>query len=250
MIWLRSAAFNAWFFTISFALALATLPLRALPRFDALAYARFWARLMLGGLRVICGIRYQVTGIEHLPRSGPALLACMHQSAFDTLVWMLLLDRPAYVLKQELMRIPLFGAMFRLTGMIAVDRRNGAAGLRQLLRGGARAVAAGQQMVIFPEGTRVAPGVRVKLQPGVAALAATTGLKVIPVLTDSGRFWGRRAFRKRPGVIRIAIQPPLDPALTRSALLASLQEAFTHPVDNSVGGQVSGFSSHASSISQ
>jgi 1-acyl-sn-glycerol-3-phosphate acyltransferase len=243
----RSAAFNLFFFGLTVLMALATLPLRALAPGRLLAYAQLWSRIVLGGLRVICGIRYELRGREYLPREGPALIASMHQSAFDTLVWMLLVPRPAYVIKRELLRIPLIGPMLRLTGMIAVDRRAGAAALRGLLQEADRAATERRQIVIFPEGTRVAPGEVVPLQPGVAALAARTGLPVIPVATDSGRHWGRRAFRKRPGVIHIALAPPLDPALPRAKLMEALAREFkagaarlAAPVDNSVGEPAAG----------
>ncbi len=128
--------------------------------------------------------------------------------------------------------------------MIPVDRSAGAAAMRELIRRAGEAASAGQQIVIFPEGTRVAPGLRTKLHPGVAALAARTGLPIIPVATDSGHFWGRRAFRKQAGTIRIAILPPLPTGLPREALMARLEQAYAEgyaalrrgqPVDNSVG---------------
>lgn len=242
MIVVRSALFSAWFFGLTAVMLLGTPLLRALAPHRALSYAGVWARLILGGLRVLCGTRYDVTGLEHLPPDGPALIAPMHQSAFDTIVWEVLAPRFAIVLKQELTRIPLFGGMLKTAGMIAVDRDGGAAALRGLLRDADRAVAQNRQIVIFPEGTRVAPGVRAPLQPGVAALAVRTGLPVIPVVTDSGRYWGRRAFRKRPGVIRIAILPPIAPGLPREALMRRLATVFAEgsaaletPVDKSVG---------------
>ncbi len=226
MIWLRSAVFNIWFYGLTTLMLLVSLPLRLAPPEAVLAYARLWARLVLGGLRLLCGITWTVTGLEHLPPEGPALIASMHQSAFDTLVWVLLQPRFSYVLKQELTKIPLFGPLLRRAGMIAVDRSAGAAAVRGMLRAADQAVADKRQMVIFPEGTRVAPGVQVKLQPGVVALAARTKLPVIPVATDSGLRWGRKAFRKRPGVIHVAILPPLDPSLPRDVLLARLESAF------------------------
>jgi len=242
MIALRSLLFNLWFYGLTTIMAVGALPLRAFAPRRAIAYAQAWIRLVLGGLRVLCGISYEVSGLEHLPPDGPALIASMHQSAFDTLVWALLAPRFAYVVKRELTRIPLFGPMLLLTGMIAVDRAGGAAALRGLLRDADRAVAERRQILIFPEGTRVAPGMRVALQPGVAALAAHTGLPVIPVATDSGRTWGRRAFRKQPGVIRIAVLPPIEPGLRRMVLLERLEAAFAAgsaslgtPVDKSVG---------------
>lgn len=230
MIFLRSTLFNVWFYGVTAVLALAGLIPGWLSRTAhpdwAMGFARAWARLTLGGLRVICGVRWEVTGREHLPEDGPALIASMHQSAFDTMVWILLVPRACYVLKRELMGIPVFGPMCRLTGMIAVDRGAGAAAIRSLLKESDRAVAEVRQMVIFPEGTRVPPGGIMALQPGVAAMASRSGLPVIPVTTDSGLCWGRRAFRKRPGVIHVTIDPPLPAGMARPALMARLEAKF------------------------
>jgi 1-acyl-sn-glycerol-3-phosphate acyltransferase len=241
MMWLRSALFNAWFYGLTFVFAIGGIGVRAFAPERGLEYARFWSGLVLGGLRRLCGIEWRVTGLEHLPKDGPALIASMHQSAFDTLVWQVVAPRFTFVLKRELTRIPLFGPMLRTTGMIAVDRGAGAAAIRELLRRGAHAVATGRQIIIFPHGTRMAPGDPGVLHPGVAALAAHTGLPVIPVATDSGRCWGRRAFRKHPGTIHVAIQPPIAAGLGRADLMARLADAFarggaelTSPVDMSV----------------
>lgn len=239
MIWLRSAIFNLWFFGVTLVLCLLWLAPWSVGEGRAMAYARLWARLVLWGLRMICGITWQVTGLEHLPPEGPALIASAHQSAFDTMVWALLAPRFAYVVKQELMHVPIFGAIMRRAGMIGVDRQAGPAALRALLHDADRALAGGRQVVIFPQGTRVAPGQHAPLHPGVAAMAARMRLPVIPVLTDSGEHWGRRAFRKRPGVIRVALLPPLPAGLKREELLTRLAQAFAtpfpSPVDNSVG---------------
>lgn len=239
MIWLRSAVFNLWFFGLTLVLCLLWLPQSLFGERRALAYARVWARLVLGGLRVICGIRWEISGLDLLPHEGPALIASMHQSAFDAVVWALVAPRFAYVVKQELMRVPVLGSIMRRAGMIPVDRRGGPAALRALLRAADRARAGARQVVIFPEGTRVQPGQRVALHPGVAALAGRLRVPVIPVVTNSGAHWGRRAFRKRPGVIRIALLPPLPVGLQRDELLARLADVFAagllDSVDKSVG---------------
>ena len=239
MIWLRSALFNAWFYGLTFLLCLLCPLAWPFGEHGVILYARTWSRWVLAGLRVCCGITWEVTGLEYLPREGPALIASQHQSAFDTLIWTLLAPRFSYVLKRELTRIPLFGQMLLRSGMIPVDRAAGAAALRGLLRAADAAVAGRRQVVIFPEGTRVPPGARHPLQPGVAALAARMKLPVIPVATNSGEHWGRRAFRKRPGVIRVAVLPPLPPDMPREALLGRLAALYSagipDPVENSVG---------------
>jgi 1-acyl-sn-glycerol-3-phosphate acyltransferase len=176
-------------------------------------------------LRLLCGIRLRITGLQHLP-DGAALIAPQHQSAFDTFVWLTLVPRCCYVLKRELLRIPLFGPLLPLAGMIAVDREGGATALRGLLREGERAVRERRQIVIFPEGTRAAPGTLLPLQPGVAALAARIGLPVIPVATDSGLYWGRRAFHKRPGTIHVRILEPIAAGTPRGQLMSRLETAL------------------------
>ncbi len=222
----RAALFALWFYGVTFAFCLAGVPIRVFARQLALPLAKYWARTVLAGLPPICGIRIVLTGWNHLPKSGPALLAGQHQSEFDTLVWMALLDRPCYVMKQELTRIPLFGPLLVPAGMIPVDRSGGASAMRGMLKDTAGAARNDRQIVIFPEGTRVPYGQRVPLQPGVAAIAARTGLPVLPVATDSGFCWPRRLLGKRPGAIHIAIGPPLAPA-GRDAVLAAIDEYWT-----------------------
>jgi 1-acyl-sn-glycerol-3-phosphate acyltransferase len=201
---------------------------------------------MLFLLRVVCGIHVRVTGREHLP-SGPAVIAAKHQSAFDTIVWLALLPDPVYVLKQELLRIPVWGTLARKYGAVAVDRAGGASALKRMVREAGAAAAEGSQIIIFPEGTRTYPGQRIPYLPGVVALGAAVGRPIIPAATDSGVFWGRRAFAKRPGTLTVAVLPPLPEGLPRAKLLARMQEAiegeslrllpagYPVPVDNSVG---------------
>ena len=238
MTWLRSALFNLWFFGLTLLLCLLSPPLRLLGERPVRAYATFWVRLVLAGLRVICGISWQVSGLEHVPAAGAVLIASMHQSAFDTLIWPLLAPRFAYVLKQELTRIPLFGPLLLQSGMIAIDRRAGPAAVRALLRAADGAVARQRQVVIFPQGTRTAPGEPVALQPGVAALATRMQVPVLPVVTDSGAYWGRRAFRKRSGVVRIMVLPPLPAGLTRAQMLAALTATFAAGLPGAAGNPV------------
>ncbi len=226
MIFLRSALFNLYFFLLTFILGLGGLFVRAFAPARALSYAQVWARLVLRGLHLICGIYPVVSGAEHLPVSGPILVASQHQSAYDTLVWLTLLSRPTYVMKRELAKIPLFGPLTPLAGMILVDRAGGAAALRSLMSETRRAAAEGRQIIIFPEGTRTLPGERRALQPGVAAMAAAVKLPVVPVATDSGLRWGKNAFFKRPGPIHLAICPPLSAGMTREGLLSGIQAAW------------------------
>jgi 1-acyl-sn-glycerol-3-phosphate acyltransferase len=240
MTWLRSAVFNAFFYLVTFLLCLWGIVLWRTAPHRLMALIQWWARLMCAALRLICGIKLVVIGRENIPAGGAALIASQHQGAFDTFVWLALLPRPTYVVKQELLRIPVFGALLRPAGMIVVDRSAGGAAIRQLLRDTSRAVAEQRQVVIFPEGTRTAFGADAPLHPGVAAMAAHSHLQVVPVATDSGRRWGRRSFCKRAGPIHLVIGPPLPADLRRDALLTRLRAAWQEaaarlqPVDNSV----------------
>lgn len=247
MVLVRSLLFNLAFFAFTAVGAVLLSPALALGRDVSLALVRWWARQVLMLLRTLAGVAVRVTGREHLPAGGPALIAAKHQSAFDTIVWLALLPRPAYVLKKELLAIPFYGWFTARAGQIGVDRGAGAAAMRSLLRGADAAWADRRQVVIFPQGTRVAarPGTveHHPYQPGVTALYARGKLPVIPVATDSGRFWPRRSFLKHPGTITVALLPPIPPGLPRPAFeaqLAATIEAASDallpgPVDNPVG---------------
>ncbi|MBW6397987.1 1-acyl-sn-glycerol-3-phosphate acyltransferase [Roseomonas sp. HJA6] len=242
MTMLRSALFNLLFLGGTALVVLAAVPLLAAPPPVLIGYVRLWARAVIGLLRIVCGIRVAVTGLEHIPTGG-AIIAAKHQSAFDTVVWLVLLPRCVYVLKKELLDIPIWGWLARRCGHVAVDRKAGAKALRGMVREAGGRLAEGRPIVIFPEGTRTAPGEHVPYQPGVAALAAATHAPVVPVATDSGRCWGRRAFRKPPGVIHISVLPPLPAGQPRAALMNALETAIedetarlhgsAHPVDKS-----------------
>jgi 1-acyl-sn-glycerol-3-phosphate acyltransferase len=228
---LRAALFLAYFYALTTGFCLlGGIPVRLFARHRAVGLARAWIAAVLAGARIVCGIRIVVTGREHLPADGPALIACQHQSAVDALLWFTLVPRPSYVMKRELTRIPIFGGLLLDAGMVPVDRHAGASALRALLLETARLATEGRQMIIFPEGTRVPPGERVPLQPGVAAIARQTGLPVIPVALDSGLHWGRRALDRRAGIIHVAIRPPIPAGTPRGALLAAIEQAWRQPL--------------------
>jgi 1-acyl-sn-glycerol-3-phosphate acyltransferase len=225
MIPIRSVLFSIYFYVVSFVMVIGGQVLSWFAPDRIIPYARLWSRVILAGLPIV-GVRFELTGRENLPPGGPMLIASMHQSAFDTLLWFDMLPACRYVVKQELMTLPLFGRLARLSGQVGVDRTGGASTMRSLLREGGRVLSEGNQLVIFPEGTRVQPGQRVPLQPGVAALAKISKVPVIPVVTDSNRCWRRGLLAMHPGTIHIAICPPLPQDLPRDALMARLQAEF------------------------
>ena len=222
MSWLRSLLFNLAFFGWTALACIASLPTLLLPRRVLVSAGRLWARVALWLLATIVGLRYELSG-ESLSPQAATIYAFKHQSAFDTLLVPLLLADPAIVLKRELVFIPLFGWYLAKTRQIAIDRRGGAGALKGMLRAAERALAASRPLVIFPEGTRVAPGRHRPYLPGVAALYVRLGVPVVPVALNSGLFWPRRSFLKRAGKITVELLPAIQPGLARKAFLDELE---------------------------
>jgi 1-acyl-sn-glycerol-3-phosphate acyltransferase len=198
------------------------LPLLVVPRKGIQKAARAWIRGVMSWLAVTCGLRYRIEGREHLP-SGAAIVAAKHQSAWDTLIFHLLLEDPIFVLKRELFRVPFIGWYLRKAGNVGVDRAAGFRALKAMTPDVRRALAAGSQVIVFPEGTRSAPGASNPYQPGVAVLYADCDVPVVPVALNSGVFWGRRSFFKYPGVITLEFLPPMPGGLDRREFLKALQ---------------------------
>ena len=220
---LRSALFNLLFYGMTAVTAILCLPLLLFPPVAILRLSEVWTAATMRLLAVVCGLSYEVRGSDFRPAGAPVIVAVKHQSAWETLAMPLLLRRPAYILKKELLRIPLFGWYVRRSGQIAIDRGGGAGALRAMATAAKAALAAGRPVLIFPEGTRAAPGTTGDFHPGVAALYKQLGVPVVPVALNSGLFWGRRAFRKRPGRIIVEFLPPIPPGLKPRDFLAELE---------------------------
>lgn len=168
-----------------------------------------WATIAMWLIRHIVGIRYRVIGSEHLPQR-PSVVLAKHQSAWETIALQRILPPICYVLKKELLRIPFFGWGLAQMPGISIDRAAGKEALDQVVEQGRQRLAEGFWVVVFPEGTRVAPGLKRRYKVGGAWLAAHTGAPVVPIAHNAGEFWARRAFRKRPGEITVSIGPAID----------------------------------------
>ena len=191
-----------------FLIVLAAFPLPPIRRYRITSG---WAHIMLFLLRLICGIRYRVIGIEHIP-AAPSIILSKHQSAWETLAFQQIFPAQVWVLKKELLRVPFFGWGLALTSPIAIDRSSRKAALKQIVEQGKDRLKQGFWIVIFPEGTRIAPGKKGKYGIGGAWLATHTGAPVVPVAHNAGEFWGRNSFLKLPGTITVSIGEPIDPA--------------------------------------
>ncbi|HPE32819.1 MAG TPA: lysophospholipid acyltransferase family protein [Parvularculaceae bacterium] len=190
---------------------------------------KIWAHGVLFFLRIFAGLRHRVEGAENIPH-GAAIVASNHQSMWETIALVALLDEPIMVFKQELKRVPLYGAWAVKTGAIPVDREAGAKAIRALTKAAREKLDEGCQVILFPEGTRAAFGERIPLQPGVASIYLSGGAPCTPVVHDSGRFWslpGGVTAQKTPGVITIRFLPPIAPGLDRKAFMREL-DALLH----------------------
>ncbi len=226
MIVFRSLVFNILFLVYHLALVVALTALLPFPRCWSQGVARLWTQGVAAGLRLVVGLDVEIRGREHLP-VGPCVIVSRHQSAWDTFVFYSLVSDPNYILKKELTDIPLWGWCALKCGAISVDRSGGASALKKMVRDTEDRVAKGRQVVIFPEGTRTPPGEHQEYHPGVAAIYARIdvpgGTPVVPVALNSGLFWGRRGFHKKPGVITLEFLPPMPPGLKRREFMEELR---------------------------
>jgi len=238
MIFLRSllfnVAFHGWMVVACLTLSWTVL----LPRPGMMAAIRWFLGTLAFLERVILGLRYEVRGRQNLP-DGPFLVAAKHQSAWETTKLLLLFDDPAIVLKRELTKVPVWGLFARKAELIPVDRGARGRAVASLLEGARKVVAKGRPIVIFPQGTRTAPGVYHNYRIGVGVLYDQLHLPIVPMALNSGLFWPRRAFIKRPGTIVVEFLPPIQPGLQRFEAMIELEtrlEAATDRLVMAAGG--------------
>jgi 1-acyl-sn-glycerol-3-phosphate acyltransferase len=223
--YIRSFIFDASFYCASFVLMLIFLPLMLLPQGAIFWAGRVWVIVAMALLKGIVGLTYRVEGLENLP-PGPCIVACKHESAWETLIFHILVNRPCYALKRELMWIPLINLYFWRMGMLIIDRGAGASALKSLVQGARRVMLQNRPLVIYPEGTRGTSGKRGEYQAGVGVLYRDLGVPVIPVALNSGVFWGRRSVVKLPGQITIQFLPPIQPGLSRVDFMEKLVDGI------------------------
>ncbi|HYN46462.1 MAG TPA: lysophospholipid acyltransferase family protein [Allosphingosinicella sp.] len=226
---LRSLLFAIVFYVGSAPFVLLAFPASLIGTGAVRACAHGWCRFHRWCARALLGIGSRIEGT---PPSGSALVAVKHQSMYETLEIFLMLDDPALVLKRELLKIPLWGWVVKRYGAIPIARSGGAAALRQMMRAAEAAIAENRPIVIFPEGTRVAPGERPPLKSGFAGLYRAFNLPVVPVAVDSGRLWPRQGFVKRPGIVTFRFGESIPPGLKRDAI-----EAAVHAAINALEGE-------------
>jgi 1-acyl-sn-glycerol-3-phosphate acyltransferase len=225
LIFLRSLVFNILFYAAFIFWAMVALPAFLMPRAATLKVASWWAKTSIFLMRVICNIKVEFRGVEKIPK-GPLIVASKHQSMWETISLLGFFEAPFFVVKRQLNFIPLFGWYLIKTGMVAIDRSSGRRALLEVMRRAAAEVKRGRQFVIFPEGTRTAPGAPPQYKGGVGMIYADCGVPCLPVALNSGLFWPRRTFMRYPGTLVLEFLDPLPPGLPRDEFLARLESTI------------------------
>lgn len=210
-VWLRSCLFAVFELVITPPFAIISLLTFPFGPFTRYGIVSTWTRLAMWAVELMCGVRYRIIGAENIP-SRPCVVLSKHQSAWETLAFQVIFPPQVYVLKRELLWIPFFGWGLAMMSPVAIDRQSGIRALKQMLTEGKDRLQRGFWIIVFPEGTRTAPGSRGTYQTGGAAIAVNAGAPVLPVAHNAGRCWRRHAFRKFPGTITVSIGKAIDTA--------------------------------------
>ncbi len=225
LITARSALFNVAFYTTFIALMVFGLPAIASGRRATMTVVRMWARSSVWLLRAICGTRIEFRNLHLLPK-GASILAVKHQSFLETFALIIVLDDFSYILKMELGAVPFFGWWVKATDQIELDRSKRGGAIARLQVAVQEKLRIGRQVVIFPEGTRRPVGAPPDYKVGVAALCAKSEVPCTPVALNTGVFWPRRSFRRRPGTVVIEFLPPIATGLRKREFMNALQAAI------------------------
>jgi len=221
---LRSLLFTLWLYLSMPLFAIGLSPALLMPHRPAISVVRLWAKTVLFGLRWIAGVKVEVRGLEHRP-NGAALIASKHQGMLDVVALLAILPDPCFVLKKELMILPFFGWFAWKTKMIPVDRSAGATALKTMVRKAGVRLAENRQIVIFPEGTRTAPGAPGEYKPGVAAIYRDLDGPCWPVATNSGVHWPAHGFMRHKGTVVFEFLEPIPAGLKRGEFMKRLEES-------------------------
>ena len=213
MILLRSLLYTTLLFLVTLVVGVIVLVSALLPLTIEQRYVipRTWGRFLTWLAGPICGLRFVVEGQGNLPNE-PFISLWKHSSAWETMAQMFVVPTASWLLKREVIWIPVIGWAVSTYKPIAINRSAGHSAVNQVVRQGRERLAAGMGVIVYPEGTRVAPGQTRKYGVSGALLATETGTLVVPIAHNAGHFWKRRSILKKPGLIRVVIGPPIDPA--------------------------------------
>ena len=218
----RSSFFKAIFYLWTVLFCVLYLPLSWLPTNGLIAFQGIWSRGVRVILQVIMNIRLEIRGSKYIPTGG-ALIAMKHQSSFDTFVMHTVVSHPAFVMKKDLLRIPLYGQFCLNTGMIPIDRDGGLRALKRLMKDAKKSINEERQLIIFPEGSRTYPGQHVEYQSGIFGIYKYTKKAVIPVALNSGTYWPKKEHLVAGGTIIFEFLEPIKSGLTKDVFMKVLE---------------------------
>ena len=231
MMKFRTFIFSAFMALTLFVLGIILLPLLLLGKGVGVWIAKQWISMNLAALRLLTGVSHRIDARGEIPETG-CIVAANHQSMWEALALFVILPKPVMIFKEELLRIPIFGLWIRAVGNISIDRRGGAKALRKMRAAARQAIENGAQIVVFPEGTRVAPGETRPFQSGIAGIYAAADAPCVPVVHNSGEHWRHPDNQMRPGEIIIRFLPALPKGMDRRAFLSALEKTITdHRID-------------------
>jgi 1-acyl-sn-glycerol-3-phosphate acyltransferase len=225
VIFVRSILFNVLFYLNTVFWLIAGLPTFFMPYWAIVEIAKTWGRVNLFLLRWVAGIEIEVRGAEKIPKGG-LIIAAKHQSAWETFALLPLFDIPLFIVKRELMWIPIFGWLMAKGRMVPVDRSAGSQALVDMTERARVEIGRGRQLIIFPEGTRRPAGAEPRYKYGVAHLYAAEGVPCVPIALNSGLFWPRRSILRHPGTVLVEVLDPIMPGLDKDAFFKRMQDVI------------------------
>lgn len=228
---LRSKLFKAMFYLWTTLFCLLYIPFFWLSRDALIKCQRWWSYGVLFFLRNIMNIRLEIRGIENVPKGG-AFIAMKHQSSFDTFVMHTIVSHPAFIMKKELLKIPLYGQFCKNTGMIPVDRDGGLKTLKDMMQKSGAAIEAGRQLIIFPEGSRSLPGEQMTYQSGIFGIYKYAKKPVVPVALNSGVYWPKKGHLVAGGNIVFDFLKPIEAGLSKNEFMATLENKIEEASHN------------------
>lgn len=220
---IRSLVFNFLFYVVLLVCMVLGLPALIGGRKAVLVLERIWARISMWLFSHVCGVRYEFRGLENIPEGG-CIVASKHQSFWETFVLPIFIRNFTFILKRELTWLPFFGWYLKRAEMIGIDRSSGRSALKQVIAQSRIVLAAGQQLIIFPEGTRRPPGSEPSYKYGVSHIYTSNNVPCLPVALTSGLHWPRRSFLRYPGTLVVEFLEPIQPGMEADAFFALLQE--------------------------
>lgn len=228
MRFFKSLLFNLIFYVWTILCGIFLWPFIFFPRSFSLKVMKLWSKSVMAAVKWIIGLEYEVRGKDQNLIDQGVILACKHQSTWETVALLCIVEDPAIVLKKSLISIPIFGSFARKLGMIPVARKKGGSSqdLKQMIEKAKEALEARRPLIIFPEGTRTLPGEQKPYHTGIFTLYAQLNVPVIPIALNSGLFWGRRDFIKKPGKISLAFCAPILPGLNRYDFMHRLKQTI------------------------